>query len=199
MRLILEANNTRFSEWIRNLFYNSVIYGRILLPIYIHTTDSAEVFFYKIYLIKQIQLQDIIRNISFFRDRVILIIKNDTVADINVRILTRLTDETRVYDIINFISFDIIEKGSRPNIFIEFLRAQNPSELPPARLELKIGTLVIYFRNLFPRKGLYNNTRIIISKLREYFIKIKIINGQFHGKDRVISRITLTTDMGKDA
>jgi len=32
------------------------MYGRILLPIYIHTTDSAEIFFYKIYPIEQMQL-----------------------------------------------------------------------------------------------------------------------------------------------
>jgi hypothetical protein len=68
-------------------------------------------------------LQDITRNISFFRDRAILTIKNNTVADINVRILTRLTDETRVYDTIDSISFNIIEKDNRPDIFIEFLRA----------------------------------------------------------------------------
>jgi hypothetical protein len=121
-------------------------------------------------------LQGIIRNISFFRDRAILTIKNDTVADINVRILTRLADETRVYDIVNSISFNTMEKGSRPDVFIEFLRAQNPSGLPPARLELKIGAPVICLRNLFFRKRLYNDTRIIISKLREYFIKVKIIS-----------------------
>jgi hypothetical protein len=68
-------------------------------------------------------LQGIIKDISFFRNRAILIIKNDTVADINVRILTRLAGETRVYDVINFINFNIIEKDNRPNIFIEFLRA----------------------------------------------------------------------------
>jgi ATP-dependent DNA helicase PIF1 len=145
------------------------------------------------------QMQGIIRNISFFRDRAILTTKNDTVADINVRILTRLAGETRVYDTVNFISFNIIKKGNRPNISIEFLRAQNPSELPLARLELKIGTPVICLRNLFPREGLYNSTRIIISKLREYSIKIKIISGQFHGENRVISRITLTADMGEGA
>jgi hypothetical protein len=78
------------------------------------------------------QMQGIIRNISFFRDRAILTTKNDTVADINMRILTRLTGETRVYDTINSISFNIIEEGNRPDIFIEFLRAQNPSGLPPA-------------------------------------------------------------------
>jgi hypothetical protein len=114
MRLISGVNNTRFSEWIRNLFYNSAIYGRILLLIYIHITDSAEVFFYKIYLIEQ--MQGIIRDISFFRNRAILTTKNDTVADINVRILTRLTNETRVYDIINFINFNTMEEGNRPNI-----------------------------------------------------------------------------------
>jgi hypothetical protein len=199
MRLISGANNTRFGEWIRNLFYDSVMYGRILLPVYIHTTDSAEVFFYKIYLIEQMQLQGIIRDISFFRDRAILTTKNDTVADINVRILTRLAGETRVYDAINSINFDTIKESNRPNISIEFLRAQNPSGLPPARLELKIGTPIICFRNLFPRERLCNETRMIITKLREYSIKIKIIGGQFHGEDRVISRITFTADMRKGA
>jgi hypothetical protein len=148
---------------------------------------------------EQMQMQGIIRNIFFFRDRAILITKNDTVADINVRILTRLAGETRVYDAINSINFNTMKEGSRPNISIEFLRAQNPSGLLLARLELKIGTLVIYFRNLFFKKRLYNGIRIIISKLREYFIEIKIINGQFHGKNRVISRITLITDMGEGA
>jgi hypothetical protein len=171
------ADNTRFSEWIRNLFYNSAMYGRISLPAYIYITDSAEVFFYKIYLMEQMQLQGIIKDIFFFRDRAILTIKNDTVADINVRILTRLAGETRVYDTVNFINFNIIEKDNKPNIFIEFLRAQNPSGLPFARLKLKIGIPVICFRNLFFRERLCNNIRMIITKLREYSIKIKIISG----------------------
>jgi ATP-dependent DNA helicase PIF1 len=92
-----------------------------------------------------------------------------------------------------------MEEGNRPDISIEFLRAQNPSELPSARLELKIGAPVICLRNLFPRERLCNGTRMIISKLREYFIEIKIIGGQFYGEDRVIPRITLTADMGEGA
>jgi ATP-dependent DNA helicase PIF1 len=40
---------------------------------------------------------------------------------------------------------------------------------------------------------------MVITKLREYSIKVKIISGQFYGEDRVISRITLTADMGKGA
>jgi hypothetical protein len=84
------------------------MYGRISLSTYIHTTDSAEVFFHKIYPMEQ--MQDIIRNIFFFRNRAILITKNDTLTDINVRILIRLTGETRVYNAVDFISFDTIEK-----------------------------------------------------------------------------------------
>jgi hypothetical protein len=72
---------------------------------------------------EQMQLQGITKNTSFFRDRAILAIKNDIVTDINVRILTRLTGETRVYDIVDFINFNTMEKNNRPNIFIEFLRA----------------------------------------------------------------------------
>ena len=86
------------------------MYGRISLPAYIHTTDSAEVFFHKIYPMEQMQLQGITRDTSFFRDRAILTIKNDTVADINVRILTRLAGETRVYDAVDSISFNIMER-----------------------------------------------------------------------------------------
>jgi hypothetical protein len=71
---------------------------------------------------EQMQLQGIIKNISFFRNRAILIIKNDIVVDVNVRILTRLAGETRVYDAIDFISFNTMEEGSRPDISIEFLR-----------------------------------------------------------------------------
>jgi hypothetical protein len=92
-----------------------------------------------------------------------------------------------------------MEKGDRPNISTEFLRAQNPSGLPPTRLELKIGALMICLRNLFPRERLYNNTRIIVTKLREYFIEIRIISGQFHGKDRAILRIILNADIREGA
>jgi hypothetical protein len=68
------------------------------------------------------QMQGIIKDIFFFRDRAILIIKNDIVADINVRILIRLTGETRVYDTVNFINFNTIEKDNRSDIFVKFLR-----------------------------------------------------------------------------
>ena len=94
-------------------------------------------------------MQGTARDTSFFRDRAILTTKNDTVADINVRILTRLAGETRVYDAVDSISFDTMEEGNRPDVSIEFLRAQNPSGLPPARLELKIRAPVICLRNLF--------------------------------------------------
>jgi hypothetical protein len=87
------------------------------------------------------------------------------------------------------------EGMERPDISQKFLRAQNPSGLAPSRLELKVGVPIICLRNLFPREGFCNGTRMIITKFRNYYIEVRIIGGQFYGKDRVISRITLIADI----
>ena len=87
----------------------------------------------------------------------------------------------------------------RPDVSQEFLRAQNLSGLAPSRLELKIETPIICLRNLFPREGLCNGTRMVITRFRDYCIEVRIIGGQFYGEDRVIPRIILTADMGKGA
>ena len=53
------------------------------------------------------------------------------------------------------------EKGNgepdQTTIPMEFLRAQNPSSLPPAKLKLKVGCPIILLRNLFP-EGLCNGS-----------------------------------------
>jgi hypothetical protein len=108
--------------------------------------------------------------------------------------------QNRVYDTVDSVNFDTINEGvERPDISQEFLRAQNPSGLAPSRLELKVGAPIICLRNLFPREELCNGTRMVITKFRDYCIEVRIIGGQFYGKNRVIPRITLTADMGEGA
>src|SRR5450755_3042519 len=109
-------------------------------------------------------------DISFFRDRAILITRNNTVAAINNDIFKRLPGQSRVYDTIDSINFDTMgENIEKPDISQEFLRAQNPSGLAPLRLELKVGVPIICLRNLFPREGFCNGTRMIITKFRNYY------------------------------
>jgi ATP-dependent DNA helicase PIF1 len=102
----------------------------------------------------------------------------DTVAAINNHILERLPGQSRVYDAANSVNFNVMDEDvERPDISQEFLRAQNLSGLAPSKLELKVGVPIICLRNLFPREGLYNGTRMIVTKLRDYYIKVKIIGG----------------------
>jgi len=102
-----------------------------------------------------------------------------------------MTGEMKIYEAID--SVDTREEGAI--IPIEFLRAQNPSSLPPAKLKLKVGAPIILLRNLFPAEGLCNGTRLVVKALHESGLNTVILGGQFHGKRRYIPRIILTHEM----
>jgi ATP-dependent DNA helicase PIF1 len=133
-------------------------------------------------------MQRVYQDWTYFQRRAILTTRNDTVADINDRILARMTGESKSYEGID--SVDIREEETM--IPIEFLRAQNPSSLPPAKLKLKVGALIILLRNLFLAEGLYNGTRLVVKALRESGLDIVILGGQFYGERSYIPRILLT-------
>ena len=78
------------------------------------------------------------------------------------------------------------------NLASEYLQSLNPSGLPPAKLELKIGLPVMLLKNLNPERGLCNGTRLIICEIGQYVLKVKILGGC---NDRIdlIPRFTLST------
>ena len=51
------------------------------------------------------------------------------------------------------------------NCPIEILNQLDQSGLPVHKLRLKVGAIVILFRNINPRRGLVNGTRMIITRL----------------------------------
>ncbi|XP_065320848.1 ATP-dependent DNA helicase PIF1-like [Gordionus sp. m RMFG-2023] len=63
------------------------------------------------------------------------------------------------------------------NFPIEFLHSQTPSGMPPHKLTLKVGTIVMLLRNLSPKKGLCNGTRLIIRHLHINFIDAEVLTG----------------------
>ena len=128
---------------------------------------------------------------TYFQNRAILTTRNDTVADINDRILARMTGETKIYEGVD--SLDTKEEEAA--VPIEFLRSQNPSSLPPSKLKLKIGAPIMLLRNLFPAEGLCNGTRLVVTNLYERGLDAVILGGDFHGERRYIPRILLTHEM----
>ena len=63
--------------------------------------------------------------------------------------------------------------------------------MPPHELILKRGTIVLLIRNLNPKKGLYNGTRLLITNLENNFITGKILNDCNKGEIVNLPRIDL--------
>src|SRR5260363_272112 len=87
----------------------------------------------------------------------------------------------------------IIEDGAdNHNVYpTEYLNTLNPSGMPPAKLELKIGCPIILLRNLAPHQGLCNSSRLVVNRLTDHVIEARILCGEHAGKTVFISHITL--------
>ena len=116
---------------------------------------------------------------------VILSVQNETAADINLQILSMLCGEMyEFYTIDTAVTTNgrILADQLNP----EFLATLNPSGLPPTKLQLKIGVPIILLRNLNPRQGLCNGTRLLITKYTRFCIEAQILGGQYHGQTHLI-------------
>ena len=97
---------------------------------------------------------------------------------------------------VEYISIDSAEDDNGENLDvmlpIEFLNTLIPNGLPPHKLQLKIGAIIILLRNLNLNEGLCNGTRLSVKKLMKYSIQAKILTGKNIGKLIFIPRITLS-------
>ncbi len=88
----------------------------------------------------------------------------------------------------NIFTEDAQEAAAYP---VEFLNSLTASGMPLHKLDLKTGTNIILLRNLSPKKGLCNGTRLIIRELKDHLIVAEIIASSFNGQHVLIPRITL--------
>ncbi|GES99029.1 ATP-dependent DNA helicase Pif1-like [Rhizophagus clarus] len=105
-------------------------------------------------------------NINYMVGRAILTPKNIDVEIISDNIINRLSGKTKIYPSLD--SIDSTENTSEQQSQVyssEFLRSLKISDLPPGKLKLKIGILIILLQNLNPSEGLCNGTRLIIRDL----------------------------------
>ncbi|XP_076063445.1 uncharacterized protein LOC143038309 [Oratosquilla oratoria] len=123
------------------------------------------------------------------KSRVILSPKNVDCLKVNEDILRKLPTESKTYLSIDSVSSDNeIEANNYP---IEFINSLTPSGMPPHRLNLKVGSIIVLLRNLSIKQGLCNGTRLEVLELHNHSILASVMSGS-HAQERVlIPRIKL--------
>lgn len=123
-------------------------------------------------------------NISKCLDHVILAAHNDDVNFLNNKILKLLKLEIKTYFSMNYATYKGVDQSDN-NIYLKYPTEtlNNIKEgLPPHKLELKVGAIVMLIR-----------TRLKILNLFKYNIKAEIITDEKIGNIVFIPRITLNT------
>ena len=65
------------------------------------------------------------------------------------------------------------------------------SGLPPHRLTVKVGCVMMLLRNLNPKKGLCNGTRLLITSMTQRLIRAVVLTGSHQMSKCIIPRVTL--------
>lgn len=131
-------------------------------------------------------------NPSYLRERAIISPKNDTIDEINGRVLSIIPGHEKVYLSSDTLVESSKEHGNLDLLYpIEFLNSLQFKGIPPHRLVLKIGSPVMLLRNLNQSAGLCNGTRLIITQLGERVLEAQIITGSHIDEKVLLPRIAL--------
>ena len=88
-------------------------------------------------------------------------------------------------------SDDVFNPDDLQRYNTEYLNTLNPSGLPVHRLFLKYGMPLMLMRNLNPKMGLCNGTRLIFEKMHKNLMECRIVGGEFCNRRVLIPRIAL--------
>ncbi|XP_065907872.1 uncharacterized protein [Dysidea avara] len=126
---------------------------------------------------------------ELIHDRVILCPTNDESLKLNETILNLLPGQPFMYfSYDDIVSDDDNERAQYP---IEFLNSLTPSGIPPHRLTLKVGAVVILLHNMNVHEGLCNGTRLQVCHMHDHSIDAEVLTGMKVGYRVLIPRIQL--------
>ncbi|GBN47235.1 hypothetical protein AVEN_5440-1 [Araneus ventricosus] len=122
------------------------------------------------------------------KGRAIPAVTNDASININNHVLICLPGEPVAYEAADDIVSD--DPNDRLTFSAEFLNSLTPTGMPPYKLNLKPGCIIMLLRNLAPTKGLCNGTRLTVTKLQRNITEAKRI-GSENDEKYFIPRIPL--------
>ncbi|KAH0611538.1 uncharacterized protein H6S33_010803 [Morchella sextelata] len=193
MRVRVGIANRQFAEWLAEMSYNQQWNGTIILPPFIKISTIVEDLCRHVFPLEIVSRAHL--DPTVFSRRAILAMRNDTVADFNEIVLQQISGEIETYFAIDTAEFSNSEE-SVDELPAEYLQNLNPASLPPSQLKLKIGAPILLLRNLYPKQGLCNGTRLTVTRLGRRCIEARILGGDFDGQIKIIPRIKLSTSEG---
>ena len=129
---------------------------------------------------------------SAFARGAIRAMRNVSIAAIHQKILLALSGPEQEYYSIDQAE-SIGSDGVEYELPVEYLQSLNLASLPPSKLCLKIGAPIILLRNLYPKEGLCNGTRMTILRMERWCIEVQILGGEFDGTRKILPRMKLAT------
>lgn len=121
-------------------------------------------------------------------DVAVLCPTNAMVDSVNEEVLRRLGGDVREY-----VSIDELkrEPDDELRVPVDFLNSVNSSSLPPHRLKLKVGAVVMLMRNLDVDMGQCNGTRMRVTMLGEHVIECVLLSGECRGERMWLPRVKM--------
>ncbi|XP_050545436.1 ATP-dependent DNA helicase pif1-like [Daktulosphaira vitifoliae] len=113
-------------------------------------------------------------NVRDYAKHIVLCVTNNECKNINDQVLhSRVTGSQRVYTATDAVIADDDDEAA--NFLVEFLNTLEADNLPPYRLTLKVGAIVMLLKNLDTARRLCNGTRLVITELRQHNFKAKLL------------------------
>ena len=116
---------------------------------------------------------------------------NEHVNEINELALNDMPGETQILHSLDSVSDDTCTPRISTAYPQSFLNGLDFPGLPPHQLKLKQGCPVILLRNLNPKKGLCNGTKLRVDRIGERLLHLTIVSGKYDGTCVVLPRIDL--------
>jgi hypothetical protein len=164
-----DSANRSFAEWLSRLSHDEELFGHIPLPADIYQTTSNSDFIDSIYPADQLLRAH--QNPDFFIGRTILTPRNTKVEELNAILLDQMEGELHSFNSHDEADLNDNAHGQE-ELTAEFLHSLCVPNLPIAYLQLRISAPVMLMRNLDPKYGLCNGTRMTITKVSRRCLEV---------------------------
>ncbi|KAF6174894.1 hypothetical protein GIB67_026382, partial [Kingdonia uniflora] len=135
---------------------------------------------------------------SYLTECTILSTHNDDVSSINTRALEMMPGKEIVYLAADILSKEDSDDWTITNRYLtKYINSLDPPGLPAFKLMLKVGCPTMLLRNIAPKDGLCNGTRLMVVRCVTRLIEAMILIGEKAKNLVFIPRISLSPTSGE--